>query len=108
MNHHARTRARTRTRRRPRSARPLKPSGAPTVPAERARERARARVRGRVRSGLALMVLVACGGKGSTNPMGSGSPLSDQAMVQLKDAPDGLDMRVSDGKQGPPAFDRAK
>ncbi|MBS1124955.1 MAG: hypothetical protein H6Q90_7183, partial [Deltaproteobacteria bacterium] len=28
--------------------------------------------------------------------------------VQLKDAPPGLDLRVSDGKAGPPAFDRAK
>src|SRR5262245_41258890 len=54
-------------------------------------------------------LFTSCGGKsGTTNPMGSGSPLSDQALVQLKDAPDGLDLRVSDGKQGPPAFDRAK
>lgn len=28
--------------------------------------------------------------------------------MQLKDAPPGLDLRVSDGKLGPPAFDRAK
>ncbi|MEO8703337.1 MAG: DUF6049 family protein, partial [Kofleriaceae bacterium] len=29
-------------------------------------------------------------------------------MVQLEKAPPGLDMRVSDGKAGPPAFDRAR
>src|SRR5688572_2858439 len=40
--------------------------------------------------------------------MGSASPLSDHALVQLKDAPPGLDLRLSDGKAGAPAFDRAK
>ncbi len=56
-----------------------------------------------------LATLLSCGGKSSTPPTtGSGSPLSDLAMVQLEDAPPGLDLRVSDGKLGPPAFDRAK
>src|SRR5258705_12190930 len=53
---------------------------------------------------------MACSGK-STTPtptIGGGSPLTDQAMVQLKDAPNRLDMPVADGKAGPPAFDRAK
>ncbi|HEU0036764.1 MAG TPA: DUF6049 family protein [Kofleriaceae bacterium] len=66
------------------------------------------------RRGIASTTLVAlvasCGGKGSsTSPsMGSASPISDKALVQLKDAPPGLDLRVSDGKAGPPAFDRAQ
>src|SRR5262245_25990642 len=57
------------------------------------------------------LISSSCGGKGSsTSPgqLGSASPISDQAYVQLKDAPEGLDLRVSDGKQGPPAYDRAK
>ncbi|MEO8703659.1 MAG: Ig-like domain-containing protein, partial [Kofleriaceae bacterium] len=62
---------------------------------------------------VAWSVLVAmassCGGKSSTpNPITETSPLSDQAYVQLKDAPPGLDLRVSNGKAGAPAFDRAK
>src|SRR3954453_2061759 len=57
---------------------------------------------------LILCASLACGGKSTTPTQGSGSPLSDQALVQLKDAPNGLDLRVSDGKAGPPAFDRAK
>ncbi len=58
---------------------------------------------------MLLASLLSCGGKSSTPPTtGSGSPLSDQAMVQLADAPQGIDLRVSDGKLGPPAFDRAK
>ena len=60
---------------------------------------------------LLSFVITSCGGKGGTSSgpqLGSGSPLSDRAMVQLEDAPPGLDMRVSDGKLGPPAFDRAK
>jgi uncharacterized protein YfaS (alpha-2-macroglobulin family) len=55
-----------------------------------------------------LASLLSCGGKGSTpQTSGSGSPISDRAL-QLEGAPDGLDLRVSDGKLGPPAFDRAK
>ena len=63
---------------------------------------------------LFALVTTSCGGKGGTggtgspNPVGSASPISDQAYVQLKDAPPGLDLKVSDGKAGPPAFDRAK
>ncbi|MCW5803709.1 MAG: Ig-like domain-containing protein [Deltaproteobacteria bacterium] len=40
--------------------------------------------------------------------IGAGSPLSDDAFKRLADAPDGLDMSVSDGKQGAPAADRSK
>jgi hypothetical protein len=41
--------------------------------------------------------------------LGSGSSAapSDQALVQLADAPDGLDMALSDGKRGPEPVDRA-
>src|SRR5512144_352715 len=49
-----------------------------------------------------------CGGK-KDEGAGSGGPPADRAYVQPgKDAPDGLELRVSEGKQGPPAYDRAK
>ncbi|MEO8703660.1 MAG: alpha-2-macroglobulin family protein [Kofleriaceae bacterium] len=63
---------------------------------------------------LFVFVTTSCGGKGTAtqppppNPIGAASPLSDQAYVQLKDAPPGLDLKVSEGKAGPPAFDRSK
>ncbi len=57
---------------------------------------------------LLSFVVTSCGGKTkSQSPIGAGSPISDQILVQTKDLPPGLDMRVSDGKQGVPAFDRA-
>ena len=56
---------------------------------------------------LASFILTSCGGK-SPSPAPKPSPLSDQVLIQQKDLPDGLDMRVSDGKQGPPAVDHAK
>ncbi|HEY5928058.1 MAG TPA: Ig-like domain-containing protein [Kofleriaceae bacterium] len=58
---------------------------------------------------LLSFVVTSCGGKGKKPqaPIGA-SPLSDQVLVQTKDLPPGLDMRVSSGRQGPPAFDRAK
>ena len=43
------------------------------------------------------------GGGGPTVGMGSASPISDQVLVQTKDLPPGLDLRVSDGKAGPAA-----
>ena len=61
---------------------------------------------------LLSFVVSSCGGRKGTNAPGSAlggaSPLSDQVLVQSKDLPEGLDMRVSSGRQGPPAFDRAK
>jgi hypothetical protein len=48
------------------------------------------------------------GGGGPTGGPGSASPISDQVLVQSKDLPPGLDLRVSEGKAGPPAFDRDK
>ncbi len=63
---------------------------------------------------LALVTLVSvasssCGGRTSSSKAPNGtSPLSDSVLVQQKDLPPGLDLRVSDGKAGAPAFDRAK
>ncbi|HET7505809.1 MAG TPA: Ig-like domain-containing protein, partial [Kofleriaceae bacterium] len=51
----------------------------------------------------------ACGARGagtSNAPPGTGSGLAGQVLVQAKDLPAGLDLRVSSGKAGPPAFDR--
>ena len=56
---------------------------------------------------LFTFIVSSCGGK-STPPPVKPSPISDQALQQAKDLPYGLDMHVSDGRQGPPAFDRAK
>ncbi len=63
---------------------------------------------------LLSFVVTSCGGKSTgTQPtnggqLGSASPLSDQALVLLKDAPPGLDLRISEGKVGAPAFDTSK
>ncbi len=54
---------------------------------------------------LALCTSLACGGKSSTPNPNSGTPLVAAAD---EDTPDGLDLRVSDGRQGPKPFDRAK
>src|ERR1051325_7377583 len=58
----------------------------------------------------ALLPLVSGGSRsGSTSaPAGSGAALSDQPLIQSKDLPAGLDLALSNGKAGPPAFDRAK
>jgi uncharacterized protein YfaS (alpha-2-macroglobulin family) len=67
-------------------------------------------VRGVALATLLSFVVTSCGSrttKTQTVKPGGESPLSDQVLVQTKDLPDGLDMRVSDGKQGAPAFDRA-
>ncbi|MDB4963297.1 MAG: hypothetical protein JWP01_3296 [Myxococcales bacterium] len=59
---------------------------------------------------LLSFVATSCGSRTPTTQpvkLGGASPMSDQVLVQIKDLPDGLDMRVSDGKQGAPAFDRA-
>ncbi|MDX2090959.1 MAG: Ig-like domain-containing protein [Kofleriaceae bacterium] len=60
---------------------------------------------------LLSIVVTSCGGRASTQkpmPLGGASPLSDQVLVQTKDLPPGLDMTVTEGKQGPPPFDRSK
>ncbi|MGE0550897.1 MAG: DUF6049 family protein [Kofleriaceae bacterium] len=55
------------------------------------------------------LVTTSCGGSGSQTQakLGSGS-MSDQVLVQIKDLPPGLDLRLSNGTEGPAAFDRAK
>src|SRR5262245_1480881 len=58
-------------------------------------------------SAVAGLLVSACGGKKSGGS-GKDQPSTDQAYVQAQEPPDGLDLRVSSGKQGPPAFDRAK
>ncbi|HEY1558925.1 MAG TPA: alpha-2-macroglobulin family protein [Kofleriaceae bacterium] len=54
---------------------------------------------------VALALATACGSKSST-PSG-GSPLADKVKRDAKDAPDGLDLRLSNGKQLAPPYDRA-
>jgi len=63
---------------------------------------------------LAALLTTTCGGK-TTQPtppsggqIGTSSPISDRALVQLEDAPPGLDLHLSEGRSGPPAFDHAK
>ncbi|TMQ07006.1 MAG: hypothetical protein E6J90_44595 [Deltaproteobacteria bacterium] len=60
---------------------------------------------------LALFsVLAACGGRGGTTsaPAGSGSSPQDRPLTQSKDGQAGLELQLSSGKEGPPAFDRAR
>ena len=65
---------------------------------------------------LLPLILMSCGGRGAgttSAPVGSGSGLDDQnhqvdqAPVHPKDLPAGLELRVSNGKEGPPAIDHA-
>ncbi|MGE0401458.1 MAG: hypothetical protein AB7T06_32450, partial [Kofleriaceae bacterium] len=58
---------------------------------------------------LLTFLTTSCGGKKSApKPEGEGSGAPDQPYVHDKDAPDGLDLRLTEGKQGAPAYDRAK
>jgi hypothetical protein len=61
---------------------------------------------------VAVLLIAACGGKkddgGASPNVGSQSPITDEAYVQLKDAPNGLDLKVTEGKLGAPAFDKSK
>src|SRR5689334_16329704 len=59
---------------------------------------------------IAAALLAACGKKSDETPPtnGSGAPIDNYHYVANKDTPLGLDMKLSDGKQGPPAFDHAK
>ena len=56
---------------------------------------------------LAAFLVTSCGGKANAPTPTRPSPISDQVLLQQQQLPDGLDMRVSDGKQGPSAIDRA-
>ena len=55
----------------------------------------------------ALLAAAACGGKKDSSPPGD-SPLAEKVKRDAKDAPDGLDLRLSNGKQGAPPYDHAK
>src|SRR5258706_11982225 len=57
----------------------------------------------------AALIASACGHKSSDETTnGSGSPIADKVKYNAKDLPLGLDLRLSDGKQGKPAFDHNK
>ena len=63
---------------------------------------------------LFTFVSSSCGGKSTPRPTGpvvaqpGDGVLADQVLQQTADAPDGLDLRLSEGRQGAPAFDRTK
>ncbi|HEY0251280.1 MAG TPA: Ig-like domain-containing protein, partial [Kofleriaceae bacterium] len=57
---------------------------------------------------LAAFVTSSCGGKATPPPLAAPAPIHDRVLVQEKDIPDGLDMHVSEGKQGPAALDHSK
>ncbi len=58
---------------------------------------------------LLTFLTTSCGSKKSApKPEGEGSGAPDKPYVHDKDAPDGLDLRLTEGKQGAPAYDRAK
>jgi hypothetical protein len=54
-----------------------------------------------------LAVLSACGGNKSDGPS-KGEGKAKPLLTSSGDAPDGLDMRVSEGQQGKPAIERAQ
>ena len=56
---------------------------------------------------LLPFVATSCGGRTKGGTTAQPSPLSDLVLVQSKDLPAGLDLRLSEGRQGAPAFDRA-
>ena len=57
---------------------------------------------------LLTFVTTSCGGKKSPpTPDGEGPATPDAPFAQNKDAPDGLDLRLTEGRQGAPAYDRA-
>lgn len=52
-----------------------------------------------------MVLLAACGSKKTTEHK---APVADKLAKQAKDIPDGLDLRLSNGKAGPPPFDKSK
>lgn len=60
---------------------------------------------------LLNFLAVSCGSKAPNNPnlLGNsgGTPASQVALVQLDDAPEGLDLRLSEGQRGAEPIDRA-
>jgi hypothetical protein len=69
-----------------------------------------------LRRGVALVTLcsflsLSCGGKQTPLGGGGGTTVAQpggQPLIQTGDAPKGLTLRLSDGKQGAPAVDRSK
>jgi len=60
----------------------------------------------KLRTCLALAVIAACGGnKDKPVPKAVVTP---KVLVDIKDAPEGFDLRLSDGKQNAPAYDASK
>jgi hypothetical protein len=59
---------------------------------------------------FAVLGVGACGGRGggTSAPAGSGAAPPERALVQARDVPPGLELRVSSGKAGPPAVDHAR
>ncbi len=60
---------------------------------------------------VAAAVSAACGGGGSSPPPGGGSGGSATGSAYqspAQDAPDGMELRLSNGEEGAPAYDRAK
>ena len=50
-----------------------------------------------------------CGSKApATRSLPAAAPISDRVLQQTKDLPPGLDMHVSEGKQGAPAYDHGR
>ena len=67
----------------------------------------------RFTASLSIVALVSssCGGNKSSQtapPLSASSPLADKVLVQAKDLPKGLDLRLSNGHAGAPAFDHSK
>ena len=58
----------------------------------------------------AALLATACGHKGGSTDAtsGSASPMADKVKYNAKNLPPGLDLRLSNGKQGVPAFDHSK
>ncbi|HEY5928057.1 MAG TPA: DUF6049 family protein, partial [Kofleriaceae bacterium] len=54
---------------------------------------------------VVLLLAAACGSKDSPKKK---APAADKVAKAAKDLPDGLDMRLSNGKAGPPPFDKSK
>ena len=56
---------------------------------------------------LLPFISTSCGNHSSNPSNGSAAPVAALVMYQTKDLPPGLELRVSNGKQGAPAYDHA-
>ncbi len=60
---------------------------------------------------VVLALSLSCGSRTPPTPshqLGSATPLGDQVLMQTKDLPPGLDLRVSNGREGAAPYDHAK